>query len=120
MASVRVLTTFVLIGLPLVLPTAAGAAGFGFGVAAGDVTSTSAILWTRADVSGRVILRVSHSGRVVQRHNADAQPVSDNAVRVRVRHLRPGTRYSYAFFMGPSASATGHFETAPPRRGRQR
>jgi phosphodiesterase/alkaline phosphatase D-like protein len=92
---------------------AAGASGFGFGVAAGDVTTTSARLWTRADESGRMTLRLSRKGHVVQRYNARADPANDNTVQVRVHDLRPGTRYSYGFHMRERASDTGVFETAP-------
>jgi alkaline phosphatase D len=99
---------------------AAGAAGFGLGVAAGDVKTTSARLWTRADSSGRLTLRVSRNGRVVQRYNANAQPAADNTVQVRVHDLRPGRRYRYAFQMGGKASDTGTFETAPRPRQRRR
>jgi alkaline phosphatase D len=98
---------------------AAEAAGFGLGVAAGDVSSTSALLWTRADASGRVTLRVARAGRVVQRYNALAEPANDNTITVRVRHLRPQTRYTYSFHMGALASERGLFETAPrPSRRR--
>ncbi len=98
---------------------AASAAGFGLGVAAGDVSSSSALLWTRADGGGRVTLRVARAGRVVQRHNALAEPANDNTVTVRVRRLRPGTRYTYSFHMGGLASERGVFETAPPARRRE-
>jgi alkaline phosphatase D len=98
----------------LALPATAVGAGFSFGVAAGDVTSSSAILWAHADASGPVTLRVIRAGRVVQRHNATAAVPEDNTVRVRVRHLRPSTRYRYQFFMGPASSEIGTFSTAPP------
>jgi alkaline phosphatase D len=107
-------------GAMLAFPPLAAGAGFSFGVAAGDVTRSSAILWTRADRSGRVTLRVARAGRIVQRHNARATPENDNAVRVRVRHLRPATRYRYSFHMGTLASQRGAFETAPPPGQRRR
>jgi phosphodiesterase/alkaline phosphatase D-like protein len=107
------------LSLSLSLPAAAlGAGGFTYGVAAGDVTSKSAILWTRADTSGRVVLRLMRGRRVVQRHNATANAANDDTVRVTVRHLRPGKRYTYQFAMGPATSAAGSFESAP-RRGRR-
>ena len=98
----------------LALPATAAAAGFSFGVAAGDVTSSSAILWARSNDSGPVTLRLSRSNRVVQRHNLTAAAADDNTVRVRVRRLRPFTTYRYQFFAGPTSSETGTFRTAPP------
>ncbi len=98
---------------------AAGAAGFGFGVAAGDVTTTSARLWTRSDETGRVTLRLSRKGHVVQRYNSRADPANDNTVQVRAHDLRPGTRYRYAFQIGERVSDTGVFETAPGPRLRR-
>ncbi len=45
--------------LALVLaPTAFAAKGFSFGVAAGDISPTSAILWAKANKSGRYTLAV--------------------------------------------------------------
>ena len=99
-------------------PAATAATGFSFGVAAADVTATSALLWTRSDVSGPVTLRVMRAGRVTQRYNASADPARDNTVRVRVRRLRPGNRYRYSFHMGAAASVSGAFETAPAHRSR--
>jgi phosphodiesterase/alkaline phosphatase D-like protein len=115
----RAAVAAVAIGLLLPASAAGATAGFSFGVAAGEVTATSAKLWTRADAPGRVTLRVKRGARVVRRYNATASPADDNTVRVRVRHLRPGTRYRYAFYMGGNASEAGRFET-PPRGDRRR
>jgi phosphodiesterase/alkaline phosphatase D-like protein len=102
---------------------AAAAAGFTFGVAAGDVTSSSAILWTRADRPGPVtleVLRRPRGGRVLLRRSTTAEPTSDNTVRLKVAGLRAGRTYRYRFRSGADVSDVGRFETAPPPARRRR
>jgi alkaline phosphatase D len=82
--------------------------GFRYGVAAGEVTATSALLWTRAPAAGPVRLEVAGGARML-----DASPGDDLTVQARVRGLRPATPYAYRFFQGNSASAVGRFRTAP-------
>jgi alkaline phosphatase D len=97
----------------------AGAAGFSFGVAAGDVSSSSALLWAHPNASGEVSLEVMRGRRVVVRRTGSALAASDNAVTLRVRGLRAGMRYRYRFRIGSLRSDVGEFETAP-RRGQRR
>jgi alkaline phosphatase D len=100
----------------------AGAAGFSLGVAAGDVTSSSAILWTRPDRPGAVtveVLRGGRGARVVARRTATADPASDNTVRLKIDGLTAGRRYRYRFRMGGDESDVGSFETAPPPQRRR-
>jgi phosphodiesterase/alkaline phosphatase D-like protein len=116
--------------LALVSAPSAGAAavGFDFGVAAGDVTSRSAILWARADRTGNAVVQVTRGttfGRC--RLGAGLGSVgagigirvkvlagNDRTVQKRVGGLEPGTTYRYRFCMrGGAHSATGTFETAP-------
>ena len=96
--------------------SSATAAPFRNGVAAGDVTSTSAILWAQATTPGPLTAEVLRGGRVVQRRSARAVPANDLTVRVTARGLRAGTRYSYRFRQGRSVSARGAFRTAPAAR----
>jgi alkaline phosphatase D len=93
-----------------------GSARFSFGVTAGDVTATSAILWGRANRQTAVVLEVARNRRLTQgltRYAALALRVNDNTVRRRVGGLRPGTRYWYRFRKGRGKSALGTFVTAP-------
>jgi alkaline phosphatase D len=85
--------------------------GFAYGVAAGEVTSTSAILWARAPAAGSVGLELRAAGRVLERR-LRAMPRDDLTVQRRVAGLRPSTRYTYIFRQGSSRRA-GSFETAP-------
>ncbi len=88
--------------------------GFRYGVAAGEITSTSAILWTRAPFRGRVCLlfkpRAIPSSCIWQQ----ARTENDLIIQVGIGGLQPGTRYTYFFRQGARESAAGSFITAPP------
>jgi phosphodiesterase/alkaline phosphatase D-like protein len=99
----------------VVSPSTADAARFSYGVAAGEVTTTSALLWARAGAAGPVAVEVLRGGRVVQRRRTTAQRAHDLTVRVLARGLSPATRYTYRFRQGRSVSARGAFRTAPAR-----
>ena len=98
--------------LSLATASPAAAGGFKLGVAAGEVTRTSAVLWTRADQSGPLSLEVTLGTNgffeVLQ-----AKPANDNTVRTRVTGLPPGKTFHYFFAQGGKRSAVGTFETAP-------
>jgi alkaline phosphatase D len=105
------------------LPASASAAvkGFKFGVAASDVTGSSAILWTRADKAGAVGVVVStgegsDSVSVQVPPAVNARSDHDNTVAITVRHLKPGRTYRYHFTQYGATSRTGTFET-PPKPG---
>jgi len=89
------------------LPAAAQAA-FSSGVTAAEVTSRSALLWTRADAPGPVSLRIGH--RTFALTATDAH---DLTVQRTVTGLKPGTAYRYVFAQAGHSSATGHLRTAP-------
>ena len=102
----------------LALPAAAHAKGFPYGVAAGEVTSTSAILWTRASLPGAVTLEVSTDARFrgmpVATVRLSVSRAYDLTVQRRIAALRPGTRYRYRFRQRAVTSRVGSFRTAPP------
>jgi alkaline phosphatase D len=100
------------------LAVAAALAGHGFslGVAAGEVTPTSAVVWARSARGGPVTAEVARDAafrHLVFHRKTSARPQNDLTVLVHVTGLRPGTAYVYRFRAGRSRSATGHFETAP-------
>ena len=102
-----------------VLALAAALAGHGFalGVAAGEVTPSSALIWAKSTGRGAVTAEVARDARfrnVVFRRRLSARPQDDLTVQVRATGLRPATQYVYRFRRGRSTSSTGHFETAPP------
>jgi alkaline phosphatase D len=86
---------------------------FEYGVAAGEITSTSAILWTRAPRPGRVCLILDYHPIDHCRY-VTARPANDLVVQVQVTGLRPATRYRYQF----APDVYGAFETAPPTNTR--
>ena len=86
---------------------------FRYGVAAGEVTPTSAILWTRASATGNVRLVVRLGSQVVAARVLQATTASDETVQSRITGLRPGRRYTYHFTRGRRVSETGTFTTAP-------
>jgi phosphodiesterase/alkaline phosphatase D-like protein len=100
------------LGVAVVVAEAASPS-FPHGVAAGEVTSTSAILWTRAPTAGRVEAQLSSRGKLLLRRSLQVSPARDLIAQVRITGLRPGTRYHYRFRHGSRVSERGAFETAP-------
>src|SRR4051794_32983725 len=113
------LTIAVLASLAL-LPTGASAAvkGFTYGVTAAEVTSSSAVLWTRADNPGKITAQVSRTKafggkKTILRPDLIARAAHDNVVQTRVAKLAHDTRYYYRFFRKSGTSEIGSFRTAP-------
>jgi alkaline phosphatase D len=99
-----------------VAPAAHAARGFSFGVAAGDVTSSSAVLWGKAKKSGGYSLDIARNRRFrgFTPHFVVARKRHDNTVQLRVKRLDPNTRYWYRFVGNHGRrSAVGTFVTAP-------
>jgi len=68
------------------------------GVAAGDVMPRSAVLWSRADRPGRMIVDLTRNGRFdqavrIRGRRTDAR--LDFTSELSLSHLRPGQRYDY-------------------------
>src|SRR4051812_32213812 len=101
----------------LALPAAAGAKGFSYGVTASEVTSSSALIWTRSDKAGKVTLVVSpdkkFGNKGDKKKTLSAKTAADNVVQVTVGGLKAGHRYAYRFNKAGSRSTVGHFVTAP-------
>jgi alkaline phosphatase D len=103
----------------LLAPPSLAARGFKFGVTAGEVTSTSALLWGKANKSGGYSLDVARNRRFegFDPHFVRARRGDDNTVQRRVRRLRPDTRYWFRFVGNRGArSDVGTFVTAPRPR----
>ena len=93
---------------------------FTHGVASGDVTPTSAILWTRLDGPSSVIVDVWEDltgQKVFQPTGSQATAAGDFTVKIEATGLRPDTSYYYRFRLGNgrdvSVSPVGTFKTAP-------
>ena len=88
---------------------------FTHGVASGDMTAESAVLWTRTAAPMRVIPELSLTpGFETPRRLAPASSsaAGDSTVKVLADGLEPGTRYYYRFRAGAETSAVGSFRTA--------
>jgi alkaline phosphatase D len=106
------------LGIAAILAPTASAKQFTHGVAAGEITARSAVLWTRFPAPGvRLRLEVARDARfrrVVRRATIfGLSRARDWTVRPRVPHLRPATTYHYRFLAGRVSSPVGRFRTAP-------
>ena len=109
-------TLVLTIGAGLLLASPSSAAGFKYGVTAGEISSGSAIVWARSDKAGRVVLQVARDRRFrrsLKLYLLRARSSDDYTVQRRVSRLAAGKRYYYRFLRGRSKSATGTFVTAP-------
>jgi alkaline phosphatase D len=86
------------------------------GVVVGDVTARSAVLWARADRGAVLNVRLA-GGRHGRIEPVRVRAADDFTGRVRLRGLRPATRYDYrAWFTAGNArgrAVGGSFRTAP-------
>ena len=95
------------------LPATASAKGFSAGVASAEVSTTSAIVWTRADKAGPVSLELARSRRfrapVVRRRLRAAQR-TDKTVQVKVRRPRARQALLLPLRPGPRAQRPRHVQ----------
>lgn len=85
---------------------------FPFGIAAGDSSTDGAVLWTKVSRPGAAVtwtVEDEESDGVRGVATAD----ETGTVRVHVRNLRPGTRWSYQFSSHDRRSPQGRFRTLP-------
>jgi alkaline phosphatase D len=114
---VAVLPAIVVLAAAVVRADAA-APGFRYGVAAGEVTSSSVVLWTRAPAAGRFALGVAPETDPDNPdiHFLKAERANDLTLQKRITGLAADTRYTFAFFherVGAPFSDFGSFVTAP-------
>jgi PhoD-like phosphatase, N-terminal domain len=89
---------------------------FTHGVASGDVTSDSAVLWTRIDQEAIVKLEVSTDPgfkKLDFKENVRADEDDDFTLKATAEDLQPNQIYYYKWRHGSSSSETGIFKTAP-------
>ena len=88
---------------------------FAYGVAAGDMYSDSAVLWTRTPTATTVIPELALSEAFDNPVNLNAvqtNEANDFTVKVLATSLTPGTQYYYRFRAGSDISPVGTFKTA--------
>ncbi len=116
---VRLVLALVTLSILAALPSTAGAVGFKYGVTAGEVTSSSAVLWGRATGKATVKLQVARNkrfrGRSVKTYKVKARKSHNYTVQRKVKRLRSGKRYWFRFVSGHRKSPKGTFKTAPKR-----
>jgi phosphodiesterase/alkaline phosphatase D-like protein len=90
---------------------------FPLGVASGDVTSSSAVLWTRANQNGTLALEVSTDadflGPLTLTQTVNVAAATDFTVQTVAAPLESDTTYFYRWRLGTRDSVTGTFRTAP-------
>lgn len=108
--------------LNFVTAEVASAAGpFTHGIASGDVTSFSAVLWTRLDHATQVEVEVAFDPdfRITFfRETKWAEGTDDFTVKFFPKHLPPNRTLYYRFLADDEISGTGSFKTAPIERVR--
>jgi alkaline phosphatase D len=87
---------------------------FPLGVASGEATADSIVLWTQTNRDGEVTVEVGPDDRFDVARLVPAQVDKDTGVvRAEVAELDAGDRYFYRFVVDGAASETGTFVTAP-------
>jgi phosphodiesterase/alkaline phosphatase D-like protein len=96
---------------------------FSLGVASGDVTSSSALLWAHADQTGSVTAQVddnSDFSSLADSIATSADSARDNTVHATTTALSSNTLYYYRFEGDPGVfSDVGTFKTAPSSSANQ-
>ncbi len=85
------------------------------GVASGDVTQESAVLWARSTVVGMVTFEYSTDPTFTIKSTASAEvSEAEVPVKVEISGLEPAREYYYQVTDAESATAEGRFRTAAP------
>ena len=88
------------------------------GVASGDTTSTSTVLWTRSLTTGKVRFEISRTRLFLRPIQSHKVKVADPTVpvKVEIKGLTPGTTYYYRVTNKSRHSIIGKFRTAASSR----
>ena len=100
---------------PVTTVTTGLTAPFAYGVAAGDMTSDSAVLWTRTPTATSLTPQLALNqafDNPVNLSSIQSSSASDFTVKVLATGLKPGTQYYYRFMDGSVSSPVGTFKTA--------
>jgi phosphodiesterase/alkaline phosphatase D-like protein len=85
------------------------------GVASGDTTQTSTVLWTRSSVPGVVIFEYATNPDFQNAKAAIAYTTNPaQPVKVQVQDLSPGTDYYYRVIDTSGSNSSGKFHTSAP------
>lgn len=93
----------------------ASATPFAYGIASGDMTSDSVVLWTHTPTSVSVTPQLSESEAFSSSTSLpmiQTDAAHDFTLKVVAKNLKPGTKYYYRFTAGSDVSQVGSFKTA--------
>ena len=115
---VTLLMIVVIMGPLLIMGAHADTAQIQFihGVASGDVTSESAVLWAQTDQDGQLNVQVSKHPNFIKldfEGTVHATADSDFTAKSLAEGLKPDTLYYYRFTSGSTTSEIGTFRTSP-------
>ena len=114
--ALRAAAVAVLGSLLIAAPAAAKVKSFNYGVAAGEVTHNSVIIWAAAKGEGKVTGEVATDKKfkkVAETEGVKANKSQDGTVQVEITKLKPETPYYYRFCAKKECSDRGTFTTAP-------
>jgi alkaline phosphatase D len=83
------------------------------GVASGDVTSTSAVLWSRTDQPSQLVVELTSDGRfehAVRLRGPVTGADADFTAKLPLHRLRPGQRYDYRIGFADASGSVGQTE----------
>src|SRR4051794_15753956 len=111
-------TAVAAVGLAALPAGAQAARGFTLGVAAGQVTDDSALLWAHSTKAGTGFVEITTARNfggdgALAIKRAKATKSHDNTVQAKLVDLSPDTTYYYRFSIGKGSSDIGSFRTAP-------
>ena len=92
---------------------------FPYGIASGDPTQTSLVIWTQAEGQARVEWQLATDEQfktVAKSGVASTGPSKDFTVKVDVNGLKPGVQYYYRFSSNGKLSPVGRAKTLPVGR----
>ena len=89
------------------------------GVASGDVTTDSVVIWSRADIASTMNVKISGETKGKKHKSQRVSAVDDFTGKIQYSGLKPNTRYEYEVWFGmhskkqQSDHLKGSFKTAP-------
>lgn len=87
------------------------------GIAAGDVTQTSVVLWANVDTAGSTTFSLQNERDDSSNTFTQTLPTPAQPITIAVDRLTPATTYRYTVEAPTGEKATGHFRTATPNDG---
>jgi phosphodiesterase/alkaline phosphatase D-like protein len=113
---ILIIFTILVLNPSNIFNASAAAVNFRYGVASGDVTSKSAVLWTHTDIATQVrveVTRYPNFDKLDFSGNVLVTADNDFTAKITATGLVPNTQYLYRWKSGSTISDVGSFKTAP-------